>query len=202
VKRFSILFVLAACSSEAQEDVKQAGEALERTGQELGQAAQKTAEHVDEKAEVAGEKLSAELDGAREKLSQAKEVADQAGDAYMDKADGEEEAGGGSVRCGDERYAVDRALVDEAIANPMKLAGETSIEPVAGKGYRLTRIDPESPVAKLDVRVGDILTEVDGTSVSNLDGARIVSRLKETSEVSFTVERNGEALRKTVAIDS
>lgn len=190
------MFVLAACSSEAQEDVKQAGEVIERTGQELGEAAKKTAEQVDD----AGDQLSQELDGAREKLSQAKEIADQAGDAYMDPGHGEAE-GAHSVRCGDERYAVDRALVDEAIANPMKLAGETSIEPVAGKGYRLTRIDPESPVAKLDVRVGDIITEVDGMSVSNLDGTRLVSRLEQTSEVSFTVQRNGEDVRKTVAIE-
>jgi C-terminal processing protease CtpA/Prc len=197
VRRFSILFVLTACSSEAQQDVKEAGEALERTGKELGQAAQKTAEQVDD----AGDQLSAELDGAREKLSEAKEVADQAGDAYMDRADGQE-AGADSVRCEAEHYSVERKLVDQAIANPMKLAGETSIEPVAGKGYRVTRIDPESPVAKLDVRVGDILVEVDGTRVSNLDGARLVTRLKETSEVSFTVERNGEDVRKTVTIES
>jgi C-terminal processing protease CtpA/Prc len=178
VKRFSILFVLAACSSEAKQDVK-AGQALERTG----------------------EQLSAELDGARDKLSQAKEIADQAGDAYLDPADGEN-ADADSVRCEAEHYAVARALVDQAIANPMKLAGETSIEPVAGKGYRLTRIDPGSPVAKLDMRVGDIIVEVDGTRVLDLDGARLVSRLEHTSEVSFTVERDGAEVRKTVTIES
>ncbi len=106
-----------------------------------------------------------------------------------------------TVRCSGERYAIDRATVERAIANPMKLARGTAFEPVGGKGYRLTRVDPQSAIADLDVRAGDILVEVDGTHIDALDGARFVSRLREANEISFTLERDGEPVTKTVAIE-
>jgi C-terminal processing protease CtpA/Prc len=199
----SIVFVsamLVACTEGAREDVQQAGRAIERSGEELGQAAQKSAEHVDERAEVVGRELSEELDTAREKLGRAKEVADRAGDLYMDPQH-REEIDQAAVRCSAEQYAIDRAMVEKAIANPLAVAGATSFEPVAGKGYRLTRIDPDSPVAKLDVRVGDILVAVDGTAVNALVGNELVQQLRRESEMTFTVERGGEDIRKTVTID-
>lgn len=192
--------LLVACTQEAREDVRQAGEALERTGEELGAAAQKTAEHVDERAEEAGRELGQELDLAHEKLARAKEIADRAGELYMDPQQQKaiEEA---AVRCSTEHYAVERAMVEKAIANPFAVAGATSFEPVGGKGYRITQVDPDSPVAKLDVRVGDILVSVDGTDVNALDGTTFVNRLRQASEMSFTVERAGEPVSKTVTIE-
>jgi C-terminal processing protease CtpA/Prc len=191
-----MLFVLVACTSDAREDVQQAQQSID----ELGEAAQKGAEQVDARAQKAGEELATKLDDARDKLVNAKDIADRAGEAYMAPSPTEEEKVD-AVRCAGEHYAIDRATVDRAITSPMQVAGATSIEPVAGKGYRVTRVDPDSPVAQLDVRVGDILVDVDGTKVDALDGARLVTRLREADEVSFTLERDGETLEKTVAIE-
>jgi C-terminal processing protease CtpA/Prc len=191
-----------ACSPEAREDVDDARRSIEKAGEHLGEAADQTVDEIDAQADKVEAEMSDSIDSARDKLAKAKEVADQAGDMYLDGDQAQAAVAANPIHCASETYAVDRETVDAAIKNPIAMAGSSRFEPVSGKGFRITKVDPESPLRRLDVRPGDTLTHVDGTAVAQLQGDAVVEKLRaDGAHVSFTIERNGTPVEKTLQVE-
>ncbi len=65
---------------------------------------------------------------------------------------------------------------------------------------RIETVDPQSPVAGLDLRAGDVIVAVDGVSLDQLDGPALLERLESATELTATIERSGVRVTKTVRI--
>ena len=72
---------------------------------------------------------------------------------------------------------------------------------VGDSGVLVGRVEPDGPAAKAGVKVGDILTAVDGESVdSSMAVGRLVRPKKEGEVVALEVSRNGRIQNLTATI--
>ncbi len=81
--------------------------------------------------------------------------------------------------------------VDEDLARALSLD--------AAQGALVSVVVPDQPASKSDLREGDVIVAVDGTTVDSVgDLPRIISRIPANTEARLTVIRNGE--RKDVLV--
>jgi PDZ domain len=72
---------------------------------------------------------------------------------------------------------------------------------VGDSGVLVGRVEPDSPAAKAGLRVGDILTAVDGESVeSGMDATRAIRRKKDGEVTALEVWRDGRVQNLTATI--
>lgn len=194
VPLLATLAVATGCSSETQEDLHEAGK-------EIGDAAAKTAEEVDEAAQEAGSRVSAGIESAEQKVETVKDAAQVLSDASPLPDRQAIEVG---ITCADEQYAIDRALYDELVANPLPLADDVRFEPVGvGEemvGYRLTAVAAGSIPDRLGFRTGDVLLQVDHIALDEPPSTDLTAHLEQADEVRVTIERNGARVEKTFVV--
>lgn len=202
-----VLVVCGGCPAEADEDLQEAHQGLEQAGQELGQAARKTVTEVDAAAARAGVRVSAGIEQAREDLEATRRAIDMVADSVAREAPTQADTSrgpGASIRCASERYEVERELYDDALANPLALAGQIRVEPVEGTGttagYRLAEIEAGSIAAQLGFVPGDVIVAVDGHHLNQAPSSEMLAELQAADEVTVTVERDGERFEKTIEI--
>jgi general secretion pathway protein C len=97
------------------------------------------------------------------------------------------------------KYEVDRSLVDKLLANPMSVAKGARIVPSVrnGKpnGFKLYAIRPSSVYAKLGLRNGDTIHAINGFDLTTPDKAlEVYTKVKEASNLSVTATRRGKPL--------
>ncbi len=111
---------------------------------------------------------------------------------------GDDEDEGGVSKEGDNKFVVDRSLVEDAVANVEKLATQIRVVPHKGPdgeidGYRLSAIRRGSLFDKLGVKNGDIVHEVNGHALTSADGAlKAYQALQSESSFTFDVTRRNK----------
>lgn len=109
-------------------------------------------------------------------------------------------APGGQVRAlGDNRFVVSRAEVEKARSNIGELLKQARMEPnlVNGQtnGFVVKMIQPNTLLAQLGLRVGDVVTRVNGVELNSPEKAlQIFQQLREARRLSVDLTRNGKPL--------
>ncbi len=79
--------------------------------------------------------------------------------------------------------------------------GVTIADSTNGAGARVTQVLAGSPADKAGLQAGDVITAVDGTSISGTDDlTAILARRSPGDEVTLTVDRNGTTKQLTVTL--
>lgn len=130
-------------------------------------------------------------DGALEYLDMESGGARSSGDS----GDGGE---GGVSKSEDNKFTVERSLVEQALANPESLAGQVRVTPHKGTdgavdGYRLSGIRRGSVFEKLGIKNGDIIHTVNGKALtSTSDAMNAYQSLQNESSFSFEITRRSK----------
>lgn len=70
-----------------------------------------------------------------------------------------------------------------------------------GGGVVLQSVKPESPAAKADIRPGDVLNDIGGSTIRNqIDFSKTMLRLQPGAKVTLRLSRNGMVLLKDVVL--
>jgi general secretion pathway protein C len=99
---------------------------------------------------------------------------------------------------GENRFIIERSLVEDAVNNIEKLATQIRVVPHKGPdgeidGYRLSAIRRGSLFDKLGVKNGDIVHDVNGHSLTSADGAlKAYQALQNESSFTFEVTRRNK----------
>jgi general secretion pathway protein C len=137
------------------------------------------------------------LDTARPPASPASPVART--EPAPPSADGSE-LDGSIKKIAEDSYEIERALVNDLLANPMSVARDARIMPSRGTngqpgGFKLYAVRPASVFARLGIRNGDTVTSVNGLDLSSPDDAlEVYTKLREASHLSVSVIRRGKPM--------
>jgi general secretion pathway protein C len=117
----------------------------------------------------------------------------------------EHPAGQGVRRVGGNQYVVERTTVDQSLQNMAQLFTEIravpNIENGTSNGFKLSEIQPGSIFQQIGLRDGDVLTSVEGQSVSDPARAmQLLSSLSNRQSISLSVLRDGRPLSFQYAI--
>jgi len=100
---------------------------------------------------------------------------------------------------------IQRAFVDSLLANPGQLAKQARVVPSQkdGKtaGYKLYGIRRDSLPKLLKLKNGDMITEVNGQSLTSVDKAMsLYTKLRRASQLEVKVVRKGKTITKEIQI--
>jgi len=105
-------------------------------------------------------------------------------------------ASGGVAKQGENKFVVDQAEIDNALANPDRLFTEVQAVPnfVGGKpaGIKLLAMTPTSVFAKLGLQRGDILDKINGTDLDIASGMNLFNQLKGQKRITIDLTRGGK----------
>jgi general secretion pathway protein C len=107
---------------------------------------------------------------------------------------------------GPETYAIQRQDVENTLSNLNQVAMQARVVPsfINGvpKGFKLFAMRPDSIYARLGLKNGDILQRVNGFTLDNPTKAlEAYSHLRGSSRIELEIERDGQVLRKTYAVE-
>lgn len=111
-------------------------------------------------------------------------------------AAGDEEAG--VTATGDNKFTVERSVLDAALANPEKLASQVRVVPhkdASGNvdGYRLSGIRRKSLFYSLGIKNGDVVHTVNGRQLSSMGTAMdAYTDLQNESSFNFEITRRNQ----------
>ncbi len=104
--------------------------------------------------------------------------------------------GAGVAKQGDNKFVVDKAEIDNALANVDKLFTEVQAVPnfVGGKpaGIKLLAMTSTSIFAKLGLQRGDVLERINGTELDIASGMNLFNQLKNQTRITIDLTRNGK----------
>jgi type II secretion system protein C len=100
---------------------------------------------------------------------------------------------------------IDRSLVEKMLADPTQFIRSVRVRPQRenGKvvGFRLRRFQQDSPIALLGAQRGDVIQAVNGNQLTSVEQAlSVYQNLRSSSDLNFTVLRNGQPVELTVRI--
>jgi general secretion pathway protein C len=107
----------------------------------------------------------------------------------------------GVHRVGPNRYAVNRSALNSNLKNMASLFTQIRAIPNIGAngrsdGFKLSEIQPNSIFQQIGLQDGDVLTNVEGQSVSNpMRAMQLLSSLRDRSSINVTVLRNGQPIQ-------
>jgi general secretion pathway protein C len=94
-------------------------------------------------------------------------------------------------RTGPNRFAVDRDAVRQQVQRP-EFLGQALIVPHAGGGFQVREVQAGSLYEKLGLRAGDVIRNVNGQPVNNMDEAmRMYQQLGSMGQINIEVVRAG-----------
>lgn len=105
---------------------------------------------------------------------------------------------GGIQSLGNNRYAVDQSVLDDAMNNVEMLATQLKASPHRGPdgqidGFRLSAIRKGSLFDKLGIKNGDIVHAVNGREITSTEGAlSVYQALKNDKNFSFDISRKNQ----------
>ncbi len=105
----------------------------------------------------------------------------------------------------DVTYEIDRGLIDEILADPMKIARGARIVPSIQNGqphgFKLYAIRPSSFYAQIGLRNGDTMTAINGMDLTSPDKALdIYAKVRSATTVSVSLTRRGKPINITYKI--
>ncbi len=93
------------------------------------------------------------------------------------------------------KFVIDRAEIDEAVANLDKLYTQVRAVPHFKDGnpdgLKLLSVKPGSLFAKLGLKRGDILKKINGNDLDIKKGLELFNQLKNENQITLDVERQG-----------
>lgn len=107
---------------------------------------------------------------------------------------------------GPDTYAIQRQDVENTLANLNQVALQARLVPSfidgVARGFKLFAIRPDSIYARLGLKNGDILQRVNGFTLdSPTQALEAYNHLRSSSRIELEVNRNGQVLRKTYAVE-
>ena len=108
---------------------------------------------------------------------------------------------------GPETYAIQRQDVENTLANLNQIAMQARVVPAfidgVPKGFKLFAMRPDSIYARLGLKNGDILQRVNGFTLdSPTQTLEAYQHLRGSSRIELEVERDGQLMRKTYAVEN
>lgn len=98
---------------------------------------------------------------------------------------------------GNNRYEIDRAAINEQLANPEVLAKQAQIVPNYTKdgknsGIKLIGIQPSSVYSKIGIKNGDVIMGIGGEKIdSQAKALKLLDGMRSQSNVKIEIERQG-----------
>lgn len=113
----------------------------------------------------------------------------------------EEEIASKVKKVGDNTWEVDRSILSFLQANPTAARGVRVMPHMKnGKplGFKISRLSSRSPVSKIGVRRGDVITSVNGTQLTGIDKVlAMMTQVQTLNRVVVEVERGGKPVSLT-----
>lgn len=111
----------------------------------------------------------------------------------------------GIRKVADNRYDVDKQVIESALANLNTLATQARLVPSfkngQANGFKLFQIQPGSLYSSIGIENGDVITRINGYEVNSPDKAlEVYQKLREASHVSLDYERGGQTFKKEISI--
>jgi general secretion pathway protein C len=107
---------------------------------------------------------------------------------------------------GPDAYAIQRQDVENTLANLNQVAMQARVVPSfshgVAKGFKLFAMRPDSIYARLGLKNGDILQRVNGFALdSPTQTLEAYNHLRGSARIELEIERDGQPLRKTYAVE-
>jgi general secretion pathway protein C len=101
----------------------------------------------------------------------------------------------------DNRYEIDRNVIDSTLSNLNSIATQARIVPSfkngVASGFKLFSIQPNSLYASIGIENGDVIQRVNGYEINSPEKAlELYQKLRESSHVTIELERGGQVVRK------
>ncbi len=153
--------------------------------------------------EVQADKVILKRAGRFETLTLPRDRIDTSGKAAAGKGSASKPRSGVRTSSGSNVSSQLRELRDQVVADPAQAAGLVNVQPVmeggAIKGYRVSPIKYRSLFRKSGMRVGDVVTQVNGIPVGDVTQmATLFDQFKTRSQFELTVERGGRQTSLTL----
>jgi general secretion pathway protein C len=105
----------------------------------------------------------------------------------------------------DNRYEIDKTLIDSSLSNLNSLATQARLVPSfkngVANGFKLFQIQPGSLYSSIGIENGDVITRINGYEINSPDKAlEIYSKLRESSHVTLELDRGGQNIKKDYSI--
>ena len=102
---------------------------------------------------------------------------------------------------GDNRYEVQRSVIDGTLSNLNAVATQARIVPSfkngVANGFKVFSIQPGSFYTAIGVENGDVIQKVNGYEINSPDKAlEVYQKLRESRHITMDIERNGQVIRK------
>ena len=106
---------------------------------------------------------------------------------------------------GQNKYEIDRAVIDGTLSNLNSIATQARIVPSfkngAANGFKLFSIQPNSLYASIGIENGDVIQRVNGYEINSPEKAlELYQKLRESQRVTIELERGGQVIRKEYSI--
>ncbi len=111
----------------------------------------------------------------------------------------------GIRKVAENRYDVDKQVIDSALSNLNTLATQARLVPSfkngQANGFKLFQIQPGSLYSSIGIENGDVITKINGYEVNSPDKAlEVYQKLKESKNVSIDYERGGQTFKKEINV--
>jgi general secretion pathway protein C len=105
----------------------------------------------------------------------------------------------------DNRYEIDKAVIESSLSNLNALATQARLVPSfkngVANGFKLFQIQPGSLYSSIGIENGDVITRINGYEINSPDKAlEIYQKLRESSHVTLELERGGQNVKKDYSI--
>lgn len=106
---------------------------------------------------------------------------------------------------GQNKYEIDRDVIDKTLSNLNSIATQARIVPSfkngAANGFKLFSIQPNSLYASIGIENGDVIQRVNGYEINSPEKAlELYQKLRESQRVTIELERGGQVVRKEYTI--
>ena len=101
----------------------------------------------------------------------------------------------------DNRYEIDRNVIDSTLSNLNTIATQARIVPSfkngVASGFKLFSIQPGSLYSSIGIENGDVIQRVNGYEINSPEKAlELYQKLRESAHVTIELERGGQTIRK------
>jgi general secretion pathway protein C len=105
----------------------------------------------------------------------------------------------------DNRYEIDKAVIESSLSNLNTLATQARLVPSfkngVANGFKLFQIQPGSLYSSIGIENGDVITRINGYEINSPDKAlEIYQKLRESSHVTLELDRAGQNIKKDYSI--
>jgi general secretion pathway protein C len=109
--------------------------------------------------------------------------------------------GAGVRQVADNRYDIDRSVIDSTLSNLNNIATQARIVPSfrngVANGFKLFSIQPGSLYASIGIENGDVIQRVNGYEINSPEKAlELYQKLRESQHVTIELDRGGQVIRK------